>query len=350
MAPVREFLVSSITEILHIPCGKFVDDFFGIDPLGVKLTGGYCISVVSDLVNVPMDTKKDVDDQQTMVLLGMEVAVKAEEREVLTCVDEEKAIDSGIDLDEVVTSGILPPWRAAKFPGRFSFALTYNADKIGRAFIRPLHAQTHSPIPGDRLSAAGARSCRWFGAYLRLRPVAVHSAIREKRRHVHIWSDAAGVNRTVAAFSWCTLYGWRWTSWRTPQSLWDRLLPRQDEQIGYQEFAGVVLALCTFGQQLAGQCWTAWIDNQGVLLALLKGGARSADLCAGIGQFWIDTAKLRIALQCGRVCSAANIADEPTRGEYKWVQKVQAVFVEPIVPEWLRDPWLCPDVPPTRFS
>ena len=84
-----------------------------------------------------------------------------------------------------------------------------------------------------------------------------------------------------------------------PKSVLRKLLPRRDNQINYLELAAVILAFTTFQGWLTQAAWTAWVDNQGILGAILKGGARASDVNAVIGQLWLNIAKLGIALQIG---------------------------------------------------
>ena len=67
-----------------------------------------------------------------------------------------------------------------------------------------------------------------------------------------------------------------------------------------------------------------------------------------VAQFWMTVTEMNIALRVGRVASAANIADEPTRHCDDWATRVNALEVEPSVPLWLTDPWSAPDFPPER--
>ena len=63
--------------------------------------------------------------------------------------------------------------------------------------------------------------------------------------------------------------GWAWTRWRAPKSFLRRLIAQSDNQIGVLELVGVVLTLSTFGEWLSENVWTAWVDNQGALGALV---------------------------------------------------------------------------------
>ncbi|CAE8612287.1 unnamed protein product [Polarella glacialis] len=85
-------------------------------------------------------------------------------------------------------------------------------------------------------------------------------------------NDAAGASKWVAAVLWDgakSLY----TRIITPEWLWDQVLDRGDNQIGFQELLGVILAWGTFSHVLQGAAlWTAYVDNDGVLHALANGG------------------------------------------------------------------------------
>ena len=110
------------------------------------------------------------------------------------------------------------------------------------------------------------------------------------------------------------------------------------------------MALDTFGADLQGSAWDDYVDNQGVLGAIKKGGSKALDLNCVIGQFWIALAKRNIAMRILRVQSAANIADEPTRGSTAWADRVAATFVTPVIAPWLTDPWCAPQFPPEEFA
>ena len=76
--------------------------------------------------------------------------------------------------------------------------------------------------------------------------------------------------------------------------------------------------------------------------SVLSGRSHAAEVNAVVGQLWLLTAKLDVSLRLGRVESKANIADGPSRDNFEWVHALGAQFVEPIVPEWLADPWVDP--------
>ena len=76
----------------------------------------------------------------------------------------------------------------------------------------------------------------------------MYKTLDETREHVVTWSDAAG-NRKTAVFLWSVELGWHWTEYRVPNGVFQRLLPRRDDQICYLELAAVVVAYSESGDQ-----------------------------------------------------------------------------------------------------
>ena len=87
---------------------------------------------------------------------------------------------------------------------------------------------------------------------------------------------------------------------------------------------------------------TCYVDNNGVLGGLLRGSCAAADLNQAIGRIWLDIAKLQVGLYVVRVESRANIADGPTREYLDLLYELDAVFVEPKLPEWCKEMWAFP--------
>ena len=156
-----------------------------------------------------------------------------------------------------------------------------------------------------------------------------------------MFTDASGESRCIAAVAalhepggQCT---WLWTRATVPPQIWDMLLDRDDHQIGYQEFLGFVLGYHSFG--ITEAMVTEFIDNDGVLHALINGSGRAPELNFGVGMSWLDMAARDISLHLGRVESKANLADGPSRNDFCMLQGLSAKFVEPTLPCWLLNTW-----------
>ena len=131
----------------------------------------------------------------------------------------------------------------------------------------------------------------------------------------------------IAAFCHVPHVGWKYTVWRPPESLFFELLERGDNYIGYQELAGVVVALWTFSEFMREELVTFWQDNNAVLYTVLAGGGRAAEVNTAVGHLWLRIAELQPNFRIGRVESRANVADGPTRDCYTWVHSLGAVFL-----------------------
>ena len=224
--------------------------------------------------------------------------------------------------------------------GRLQAAVSMSVDRTGRAFIKPFYAQANQPL--KRVSPRLVHAADWWIKYLTLRSLSSLSLAGD-RPTVHMWTDAAGRSRIIAAVLMCWIDGARsyfWTSMEVPQLIWDQLLDRGDEQIGYQEFLAVVLGYCSFGlrQTLA----IGFIDNDGVLASLVKGSARPPEVNTGIGHLWLDFAADGVSFIGARVESKANIADEPSRSRHGTLASLGAVFVPPRLPAWAWQLWQWP--------
>ena len=130
---------------------------------------------------------------------------------------------------------------------------------------------------------------------------------------------------------------------RTPDHVWDQLLDREDQQIGVQEMLAVLLTWGTFQCHLSESLWTCFVDNDGVLGAILKGSSRAPEVNIAVGHLWLALAQQSVGLHVARVESGANVSDGPTREEFGDLQRLGAVWVEPVLPPWVCDLWGIPE-------
>ena len=118
----------------------------------------------------------------------------------------------------------------------------------------------------------------------------------DERQHIKMWSDASGESRRLAALVQIR-DEFFYTALTVPSVVWDSLIPREDNQIGLQELMAVLLGTSTFKEEVQGAKLSSWIDNDGVLLSLLKGGNRACDANVLIGKWWLDMARQKTAVE-----------------------------------------------------
>ena len=105
-------------------------------------------------------------------------------------------------MQQILGSRLFPQKTAEKLAGRLNFTVCLAADKVGRAFLKPVYAEANQPTYGEQLSILGDQALRWLVAYLLLRPERTIQALGAPRRHVITWTDAEGPSRRLAGFIW----------------------------------------------------------------------------------------------------------------------------------------------------
>ena len=183
-------------------------------------------------------------------------------------------------------------------------------------------------------------ACKFWIAFLDQQPEMYTTLddFNEKGKKVHIWGDAAGKTRWIAAVINCDGH-WRWTRWRCFDKRWKDLLLRDNDQINVQELLSVVLAVKTFENDLRGRLWFHWCDNDGITHTMVHGSATSGDINNIAGKMLLDIANLRAGINIERVESAANIADGPTRDFMVQVNRLEAQEIPPVMPQWIDNIW-----------
>ena len=268
------------------------------------------------------------------------MAVQLANQSVSVCVAPDKASKWALLLRKAIDENICDSGLASKQAGRLSFAVSVTTNKVGRAFIKPLYAQAACPLPGGKMTRWLIAACKWWIAYLELRPPSVFSAMRRRKQSI-IWTDAAGASRWIAAVIFIDKK-WFWTRMIVPENVWNCFLARDDDQIGMQELLAIPLAFETFSSLVQGTLCTIFVDNNGVLGGLIRGSCMAADLNQAIGSVWLDIARLQIGLHAVRVESKANIADGPTREFLSLLGELGASFVPPKLPNWCQQLWNFP--------
>ena len=330
-----------LVRLFKAPACRYVDDYFGASRAGVIFSAAKVLTILSRLLGFPTDHAKDDDATWSLVVLGALVTVSWDEQKVFTRVNPDKAQRYQAVLKQMLDSNMLTAGDASKMAGRSSFSVTASGNRAGRAYIKPFYAQAHDPLPGGSLSPWLRRAGEWFMQYLECSPTSIRTCPDAARTRVVTWSDAAGESKWVAAVLWHKQQLF-FTRMQTPTQLWELLLDRGDHQIQFQELLGILLVWGTFCHVLKGAAWLAFVDNNTVLHALLKGGGGGPESHMCVGRLWLELAKAGVSLHVGRVESAANIADGPTRDDLATLASLKAQWVPPLLPEWAADFWSGP--------
>ena len=315
---------------------RYVDDFFGCDPKGIKTGAGFVIDMLSAAIGIMTDGAKSASEQCAMTVLGIYAELQFRQRRMTVQVDEAKAKRWAASCLEVIETAVCDPGKASKCAGRFSSVVTAAFDNTGRAYVRPFYAQQFSPAcpVTEWLLVA----CSWWLRYLQERPKAILDIHWWQREHVLVFTDASGEDRCISAVIYAKGV-WKYAWMEVPQQIWDQLIPREDKQIGVTEAMAVTLALETFKEDLAGQRVSFFVDNAGTLAGFIKGASKSTEQNIMIGESWMCFARERIATQFWRVASKANCADGPSRYDFSLMQSVGAIQEAAVLPQYLYRLW-----------
>ena len=101
----------------------------------------------------------------------------------------------------------------------------------------------------------------------------------------------------------------------------------------------VILGLFSWHSWLQGAAVTIYVDNEGVRYALISGTSRCEEIALLVARMWHEAAQRGWGLLFRRVESKANLADGPTRDDFKHLEALQASWWPPELPHWIDDLW-----------
>ena len=123
-----------------------------------------------------------------------------------------------------------------------------------------------------------------------------------------------------------------------------QFLRRGDNYIGIQEQLAITMLMESYGERIRNCCITVYVDNQGVLGAIVTGSSRSPEQNILIARLWMEMAERSVALVIRRVESKANIADGPTRYFLDDLFHLGACQTEAVLPKWACGIWSVTDL------
>ena len=160
-------------------------------------------------------------------------------------------------------------------------------------------------------------------------------------RPVQLFCDARGSPPRLAA----VLYTHDGQSFYTDVAPPDRILKlfskREDGQICGLELCAIALGLSTFADHCEGHKVRVWSDNTGSENSMRRGSARAWDHNQIVHAIWVKAAMLGCHMIVDRVPTKDNIADLPSREQYKLLELMGTQRVEPFLDSmfWDESAW-----------
>ena len=116
---------------------------------------------------------------------------------------------------------------------------------------------------------------------------------------------------------------------------------REDGQICGLELCAIALGLSTFADHCEGHKVRVWSDNTGSENSTRRGSARAWDHNQIVHAIWVKAAMLGCHMIVDRVPTKDNIADLPSREQYKLLELMGTQRVEPFLDSmfWDESAW-----------
>ena len=235
---VGQFLQEAALHILCMPTGRWVDDFFAVEPNEIA---GHAMACFNRLVVALMGVGSIAPDKLScgnpIDLLGLTVSIR--DGHIVVCPNEQKLQRWLGDVSLALSTRRLKRQQAEKLAGRLSFTAQNAFHKLGRAMLRPLYQQQHRPLHRGAMRPLLLMSLKWWQQVLQNRRWQT-KRLGARTEVVHIFCDAASTPAKAAAvFMSDSVLAF--TDWVPPAKLLEELEPRKDQQICALELMAIVL-------------------------------------------------------------------------------------------------------------
>ena len=247
-----------------------------------------------------------------------------------------RVLSAIVELVEIIKSNRLRPPHAAKVFGRVDFINTTLFGRVGRTGLGPVKRRQHEAPNSD----AWKLDPMLHGALVWLIEVLLRAPDRELQLDeslddlILLYTDGSSEEKRDPPHGiGCVLVDLRdntmeYTMAAVPPEVVEAWLPRKN-YIGLVElFAGPV-ALDTWSAKLANRHVIHFVDNNGALVALVKGYSKVGDCIKIASDYWLRAASHRVFTYVDRVESKSNLSDGPSRFDVKLVESLGAKFIEP---------------------
>ena len=312
-------------KLLKLPVLRYVDDFFSVDFPECAQHAMNCFArMVRILLGKDAVAQGKLMCGMPLTILGLRLAV--DQQGVSCWPSPDKVVKWCSTISAALSSNSLRPGEASKLAGALSWAGQHVFNRLGRAMLLPLYRQKNRRA--SNMTTALRLSLEWWLEVLQLEMLQRRPWVRPTSSTVHLFADARGTPPRLAAVVFVD--GQIFYSDLEPAaSVLQFFVSRRDSQIMGLELLAIALGLSTFEELLAGRRICIWSDNVGSERGVHKGVAKAWDHAQIIHCIWTHAVHLRAHLHVERVPTEENIADLPSRCEYKLLEDMNAVWCAP---------------------
>ena len=166
----------------------------------------------------------------------------------------------------------------------------------------------------------------------------INSQKLANRKHCRMWVDASGSKRIIAVI--IEIEGvLHYTSLQVEAVIMKDWFIKNDNYIGILEMLAIILGVYTFASLIQGNLVTVFNDNAGVVHSVLRAASRIPEINQMVARLWLRVATEKLGMVISKVESDANPSDEPSRLVFTWMNKHNAIWVDPYLPLWVYHLW-----------
>jgi hypothetical protein len=306
--------------VLWLPLLRYVDDFFAADHPECAEHSMHCFARLTRcMLGSTAIAARKLECGAPLVILGLKLDVS---RDGITCwPSEDKVVKWSAKIDEALNTSKLPAGEASKLAGALSWAGQNVFRRLGRALLRPLFWQ--AKCKSGRISKPLRLALQWWMEVLRLQ-------LRENipwqgsdAAPIEIFADARSTPPRVAAVMFADGESY-YCDLEPSEQVVGFFEKRGDGQIMSLELLSIALALSSFAPWLQRRKVRIWSDNKGAEGSLRKGSAKKFDHTCLVHALWHRAAQLQLSMFIDRVPTDDNIADLPSREDYRLLQTMRS--------------------------
>ena len=349
-----EFVVVVLRASLAIPAEHYFDDLLGPDLAAgedtarvsisetiLALGGGKPRAKWEQIRSPEIDPLKTRVENERNIVLGVVTDLSSVQSGVVQFYVDTDRIDSVLALFDVAErNNQLTPHTASRLRGKIFFLLSAAFGCVGRAATLTFVQRQYRDAPPFTFTPELRSSFRFFRALLpalprlsvqlspdTIPPLLVYTdasfSLRKKRRSAECSLPHAQLRGALGAVVYDPVdhtvrYAAAEPPWSVLLSSW-----RSDRKtyIAELETLAAVAVYSTYPTLFAGRKVNHFVDNTVALSALVHGYSGKPDLAKPVNIFYLQTVALRTSVYFEYVPSKANIADLPSRNQFKLLEQ-----------------------------
>jgi len=319
---------------LSLPLLRYVDDYFGVEHPALAEHAAHCFEeLTACLLGDGTVAPDKLAFGNPLDILG--VHCESSDEGFSARPSDAKVNKWAADINFALCIELLHPGNASKMAGRLSFSSTHTFRKHGRAMLRPIYLHSHGRT--STMSPELKLTLKWWREALFACWVECRAWCESVRQRVFLFADARGNPPHIAAVLICA-EGCFYTDLAPDHELLSIFKKRNDAQIQGLEILAIALGLCTFDGLLRNRHIQIYSDNRGSERAAREGTSRQFDHSCLPHSFWTKLLEIHASAFVQRVATDDNVADLPSRLDFRLLNAMKAVFVEPVLDSRFRQP------------